>query len=260
MSNITFDQYDRITDNIFWFDQNITMSFTVGLSRRSKDGGRIHFHYETEVPSKYIGVQKSRSIKRSMSYYFTIDNRRDFANGFILRQQDVYMLCHIIESQILPWFFDLKKRIFSIIKDGDDEKLIISEYKPVIYAQENNRYLKLEPIICTFTDESVKEGIRLTLNSESEYVDMDIDKFLGFYAILSKTDMYAVACSMINYAKMPPHGLNIYRPIGLGGGISSDNWSSSEDVLYESSSSSNNGIAGSGNGSGKSFLDNIGRK
>ena len=51
-----------------------------------------------------------------MNYYYTIDNKNDFGNGFILRDSDVMMLIMIIEQKILPLFFDANKRVFGSIR------------------------------------------------------------------------------------------------------------------------------------------------
>ena len=244
-NHIDFTDYDRVVDNIFYFTQNISMSFTVVMSRKNQSNNhRMFFQYETEYSSKYSDTNIGRSIKRNINYYYTIDNKNDFANGFILRPQDVELMCMVIGNQIMPWLIG-NKRIFGITKDKS--RLIIKgEFSPVIYAQSEYKYLKFVPIVVTFEDGTYKEGIRMYLNSDSEFADMDLDKFLGLYHILRTTDMYAVACSMLNYAKMPPYGVNTFRMSGLGGGYVNNDWDNSDDI----SELKNN------KGKGNSFLDN----
>ena len=50
-----------------------------------------------------------------------------------------------------------------------------------------------------------------------DYVDMEIDKFLGLYYFVSKTDMYGAACSLATYVKVSPYGVNTFNSSGLGG-------------------------------------------
>ena len=45
---------------------------------------------------------------------------------------------------------------------------------------------------------------------------MPIDKFMGFFHIISTSDMYGIACNMCNYVKMQPYGVNVYSNQGLG--------------------------------------------
>lgn len=247
MNRIDFTDYDRVTDILFYLSQNITLNFNVVMSRKNQmNNHRMFFHYETEYSSRYSDTNVGRTIKRNINYYYTFDNKNDFANGFILRPQDVEMLTMIIDQQIIPWYIG-NKRIFAVTKDGS--KLIIKgEFSPVIYAQSEYKYLRFDPIIYSFEDGTYKEGIRMYLNSDSEFADLDLDKFLGLYHILRTTDMYAVACSMLNYAKMPPYGINTFRMAGLGGGYVNDSWNESEDVISESSKGANK--------KGNSFLDN----
>lgn len=244
---IQFTDYDRITDILMYLSNNITLNFNVVLSRKDKTGKRSFFHYETEYPSKYLGVNTGRGIKRNMNFYFTLDNKNDFANGFILRPQDVMLLNMLIEKQVLPWFFDPIKRIFSITKDG--ERLIIKgEFEPINYTQSEYKYISFVPIIYTYEDGTFKEGIRIYLNSQSEFADLDIDRFMGLVYILRNTDMYSVASSMLSYVKQSPHGTNIYSMIGLGGGYVQDTWQDSEDITNDSNVNNK--------GNGNNFLKN----
>lgn len=218
---IQFQDYDRITDQIFYLSENLSLNFTTVLSRKDRTGARMFFHYETEYQSKYIGTDIARSIKRIMNFYFTIDNKNDFGNGFILRTNDVLIFCMIIEQQLLPLYFDSVKRIYKVI---DDRLVIKGEYKDIMYAQSDYKFISLAPIVCTYEDGTYKEGVRMTVNNESEYVDLDIDKFMGFYYLLKKTDMYSVAANMVTYVKQQPYGTNIFSRKGLGGGAPLPDW------------------------------------
>lgn len=224
---IDYTDYDRITDILMYLSNNITLNFTTVLSRKDRSGNRMFFQYETQYASKYIGSQYGRAIKRNMNFYYTLDNKNDFANGFIIKPSDVYIITELIKNQVLPWFFDHQKRIFSII---ENRLVITGKFEPVNYIQSDYKYISLVPIVYSFEDGTFKEGVRLYLNNQSEFADMDIDKFLGFYFLLLNTDMYSVACSMVNYVKMAPYGHNIYSMTGLGGGYVQDNWNESEEI------------------------------
>lgn len=238
---IQFQDYDRITDQIFYLSENLSLNFTTVLSRKDKAGGRMFFHYETEYQSKYIGTDVARSIKRIMNFYFTIDNKNDFGNGFILRTNDVLIFCMIIEQQLLPLYFDPKKRIYKVI---DNRLIIKGEYNDIVYPQSDYKFISLAPIVCTYEDGTYKEGVRMTVNNESEFVDLDIDKFMGFYYLLKNTDMYSVAANMVTYVKQQPYGTNIFSRKGLGGGAPLPDWN---EPNYNTNSNSKN----------NNFLDSI---
>lgn len=225
-NNVRFEDYDRVTDTIMYLSDLLTLNFTVVLSRKDRNGGRMFFHYETEYTSKYIGQMKGRAIKRIMNFYFTLDNKNDWGNGFIIRPQDAIMLVMIIEKQVLPMFFG-KSRVFKII----DNRLVINQQvNPALYAQTEYKFISFTPIVCTFENGEYKEGIRITVNSE--YVDIDIDKFMGLYYLLKNTDMYSVACNMVTYCKQQPYGVNVFTRQGLGGGgpLPDDQWANDNET------------------------------
>lgn len=225
---VQFQDYDRITDCLMYLNDKITLNFTVVLSRKGKDGSKQFFHYETEYASKYYGTNKNRAIKRNMSFYFTLDNRNDFGNGFILKPQDVIMLNMLIDQQVLPWFFG-DKRIFNVI---ENRLVITGQWQEKGYTQSEYKYISFAPIVNEYEDGSFKEGVRLTLNHKSEFVDMDIDKFMNLVYILKNTDMYSAACSLTTYVKQAPYGLNTYSATGLGGGNvpEQQNWDTNDNT------------------------------
>ena len=191
-----------------WLSDNVSLNFTVSFSRKGKSGERVHYHSEYVYGSDKFGGDL-RSIKRSMSYAFVLDVRTDFVAGMMLRPQDVELLTRLIDAKVLPWI--LMSSAFAV-KDG---QLILTQYEPVIYAQET-KSLTFEPAI--FVDprsELESRGIKMTLLS-GDYWILSADQFMGFYNILTKTDMYAVAAAMCNYVKMEPYGVNAFVNKGLG--------------------------------------------
>ena len=223
-----FTDYDRITDILIYLSDNLTLNFTTVLSKKDKSGNRSFYHYEAEYASKYLDQSKSTTIKRIMNFYFTLDNKNDWANGFIIRPQDAMMLIMLIENQLLPLYFDNNSRIFKII----DDKLVINrEFSPIVYAQTEYKFISFTPIVCSYENGEYKEGVRITVNKE--YTDIDIDKFMGFYYIIKNTDMYSVACAMCTYVKTPPYNINVYSRQGLGGGgpLPDEQWNSTNDNI-----------------------------
>lgn len=220
---IQFTDYDRITDTILYFSSNVTLSFNVSLSFKDKSGARSFFQYETEYASKYTGTEKARAIKRNMRFFYTIDIKNTFGGSIVLKPQDVFLLNMIIEQKILPMYMG-KSKVFGL-QNGN--LVIKGNYQNVVYSQSEYRYLEFSPIIYTYDNDTYKEGVRMSI-SGVELVDMDIDRFFGFCQVLKNTDMYAVACNLVNYAKMPPYGIHVYSQFGLGGGTPVPEWEEEE--------------------------------
>lgn len=212
-----YQDYDRISDTLMFFNNDTVLEFVVNLSSRDKNGNRLFFHSEVDYDSnKYYGIDKGHSIKRRMTFYFAINDRKAFDRSFIIRPEDTLMLAMIIKSQILPWYFDPIKKIFSFV---EGQLKITGNFKDVIYSKNEYSYLRLTPCVYSFEDNTYKEGIRMYVSSDHVYVDMEIDKFMGLYYYLTYTDMYSVACNIVTYAKVPPYGLNTYSMSGLASGI-----------------------------------------
>lgn len=208
-----YTQYDRVTDILMYFTTEITLNFTVKLSRKNINGERRFFHYEIAKLSPNRDEDELFNIKRNMEFFFTIDIKNDFAQTIILRPRDVQMLNDIITRSILPWYQSgTKEYAFQIIKGN----LALKEFTHTIYTQSEVKYLKFEP--CVLQDNNGKFSFGISMNISGLYsVELEIEKFMDFVYLLH-SDMYVVACTLCNYAKMQPYGIGVYRPFGLGGG------------------------------------------
>ena len=206
-----FTEYDSISDQVLFFDDNITLAFVVMMARKTKTGERIFNQYETVSTDKYGSPQ--RSIKRNLNYFFAIRNKNNFGNSIVLRPQDVEMLKMLIPTKILPWFigdnqaFKIKK-----LEDGQDQ-LILGTVEQVPMYLDNGKFMTFEPIL-VFEEDKAGRGVRMYL-STGETIDMPVNTFMHFYNIL-QTDMYAVAVANWAYVKTQPYGVNIYNSKGLG--------------------------------------------
>ena len=247
MNNIDYTEYDRITDTLMWLSDNISLNFTVGLSRKTKTGERAFYHYETKYGSDKYGTPL-RSIKRQISYAFTIDCKDDFLAGMMLRPQDVELIVRIIDKKVFPWYFgDNKQLAFKVI----DDKLVLKEFTPVPFVQDS-KWLSFQPAI--YVDpytELESRGIRMELYSGYSWI-MPIDKFMGFFHIISTSDMYGIACNMCNYVKMQPYGVNVYSNQGLGASPNGSN-STVDEAWKNITMNMNNNNQGFGS---NAFLNN----
>lgn len=244
--NIDFTDYDSITDTLMFLNNEYTLQFVLQLSYKDKSGNRRFFHREATYGSRYPGVMLAHNIKREMKYFFKIQNIKDFIGYNLLFPNDVIMLLYVLEGEVLPWFFG-KKSIFKIVKEKDKpDKLTRGEYKPAIYIQSERAYLRFDPIVYTDMNQMQSQGVRICLNSDAEFIDLSLDKFMQFYYILKNTDMYGTASSMASYVKTPPYGKNNWQQAGLGSGA---NMNDELPFMNNSNKSQNS-----------NFLDNANKK
>ena len=83
------------------------------------------------------------------------------------------------------------------------------------------------PIIITYEDGTLKEGIRMIINNKNNFIDMDINKFMEFYYYICNTDIYCAATNLLNYVKIGPYGMN-QSDIG-GNSFKEDYYSSNQE-------------------------------
>jgi hypothetical protein len=205
-----FMDYERISDVLMYLSDNIYLEFITTFSKKNtRSGNRSFFTYETEYNSEKYGGSPVWAIHRNVTYYFVINVKENFGAGFILRPQDKELLSRFMELKVIPWI--LNDSVFQVV----DGNLALKEFTPVTYTQSELKYITFEPCVMTDIDNKQTAGIKFNLNGNIVF-EVNADKFMGFYSIIKTTDMYAVSCAQINYAKMPPHGLNQFKPVGLG--------------------------------------------
>ena len=219
---MNYTDFDKITDTIIFFDSIHTLDFCTRLSGKDKNGYRRFYEFEMQYQSnQYTGTSVGNSIKRSMNFYYIINNKTLFTGSIMLKVNDVYVLHNILSDRVMPWFFS-NDRIFT---EKSNRLVINGTYNPVEYIKDLQNWLRFEPIVMSYEDGTYKEGVRMTINSNDDFVDMNIDKFLEFFAILNYQTMYIQAQAQCNYAKMNPHGINTFVAgggLGSGGGIGSE--------------------------------------
>lgn len=199
---IHFEDYDKISDTILWFSSEIFLRFTVSLAGKAQDGTRRSNHQEFAYESKYDNVAVSRSIRREINCYLSIEVKNDFYNSALIRYQNMIML-KLKMDNVVQWFTTL----FSI---EDDKLAIVGNYKNEQVHLDYGKVLEFEPIVLQFDDGTFCEGIRMYVNSRDTYVDMPIDKFMAFYYIIEKFDMYQNAIILLNYIQRPDFGYNTF--------------------------------------------------
>jgi hypothetical protein len=219
---MNYTDFDRISDTIIYLDNIHTLDFCTRLSGKDKNGYRRFYEYETQYQSnQYLGTDVGNSIKRNMNFYYLITNKNSFTASIILKPNDVYVLHNILNDRVLPWFFSTN-RIFT---EKNNRLVINGTFNPVEYIRDLQNWLRFEPIVIEYEDGTYKEGVRMTISSNYDFIDLNIDKFLELFSVLNYQTMYLQSQAQCNYAKMNPHGLN---KLTIGGGLGSGGASGGE--------------------------------
>ena len=256
-SSVSYTDFDRIVDTVLFLDSNHTLDFCTRLSAKDKNGYRRFYEFESQYQSnQYLNTNIGRSIKRSMSFYYIITNKTQFTGGLILRTNDVYLLQQLIQTKVLPWYFD-STRLFKI---KNNRLVIIGEYNPVLYTKDQQNWINFEPIVIEYEDGTFKDGIRMTINSNDDFIDLSIDKFLEFYSYLNYQNMYLQSEAQCNYVKTAPY---LENNLVIGGGLGSGgggNPAYSENVAEKQYGLGSGGKSKPKRGDKNNFLDNAKKK
>lgn len=199
-NGITFYDYEKMSDDLFYFGNGIMLRMNVALAKKDKNGLRDFFHKEYKYSSKYPDKDKVITLRRSFDYYLSMDVKDNYEKSVVIREKDMIAFQYKL-SEILKWFSELFK-----IKD---KKLVIQgSYSTITVNNLGGKTLKFDPIILPFQDGSYKEAVKLTFDKELS-VDLDVDKFMQFTYIMNTINLYQSASTMLNYLNNPALGSNI---------------------------------------------------
>lgn len=212
MNNIiNHNDYDKITDDIYQIGYNCCLRLTVSLSASDRLKNRIPYHTEYSMASKYIDTSNSYTIRRNFSYYLSIENifkPENETKAFIMfRTEDMYRLLNII-TEAIKWYTDDK---FSSLYARKNNKIIITtKIDPLIVDNLlMQKTIKFEPSLIEYDMSQPVPSCRIYLDSETNYIDIPVDKLIGLKYILDRLDIFGAAQNMINYLGRPEYGTNL---------------------------------------------------
>ena len=199
---LVFGDLDKVSDDIMFFGSGVTLRFNVILSKRKEDGTRDFMHKEYGYPSKFLDKQYSYSVRRSFDFYLSIDIKDNFDDSVQIRAKDIIILRTKL-NETIRWFGTLFKL--------KNKKLqIIGHFDPIVVPNLSmGRWIKFVPIIIEYDNGQQKEGIRMMINSDTTYVDVNIDRFMEFIYYISSIDMYQAALGVLSYFN-PEIGKEVY--------------------------------------------------
>lgn len=205
MRPIQYIDYDKLSDDVLFLGDDLYLRMNVTLSNKSDDK-RYHFHKEFKYSSKY-SESGLISIKRSYTYYLTLDRKTTPGGGVMIRAQDMIILREKL-NEVATWFTDTT--VFG--KRGS--KLIAKKVKPVVISGlANGKFLEFDPIVIVYENTGAQSpGVRITMGSvQSAWADIDVERFFALLYTINSFDMYLAAQNLINYLGRPNFGMNMYE-------------------------------------------------
>lgn len=238
---ICHDDYEKLTDNIYFLGSNTVLRLNVTLANKREDGTRYSFHQEYEyTTSKYMNKNRVVTLRRSFDYYLSIENLKSTPYNekefIMILVQDMY---HFIEKikEASKWFIDSS---YSTLFATNKGKLTVLDRVPPIEIFINNKCIRLEPVVIDYADNTI-EGVRMFLNSNSNFIDIPVGRFMGLLYLVERINLFESAQLLVNYLGRPDYGTNIYQfkdttPVEQQGGIvsKSNRQIPNKDTKYKS--------------------------
>lgn len=207
---IRFDQYEKISDDVYQIAFNVILKFNVNLSRTSDAFGRQFYHKEFEYDSKNSNFPLI-SIKRNFDYYLSIENVRvnDTTNikEFIRIGVEEIMLLKQMLNQAAQWFTSTEYKDLYVVHNN--QLIMTSKIEPLIIEHlPMDKYISIEPWVCTIVEEQVP-GVRMYISDRNNYADIPINRFMGLVYTINTMNMYQSAQLMLSYIGRPEFGFNM---------------------------------------------------
>lgn len=197
-----FIDYDTVNDKIYYLGNNTYLCFTVKLSKKDKDGNRIHYHQEYEYKSSFIDKSKGYSIKRNFDFYLTIENKQ--LDIYIqIRMENMFRLNSVLENIVNVLMNDNLWAIRS-------KRLIYKgQFEPLLISLPMDKWITLEPSVIQYDNGQYSKAVKIVLSQYDIFIELDIEKFMGLVYLLSTFNMYQCALSIVNYLNWNQYGTNL---------------------------------------------------
>lgn len=201
-------EYNKISDLVMFIGQNCVLKFNVILNYESKDGGIENFHKEFQYYSKKNCVNQY-TINRRFDYYLTLENQYandiGFKESIIIGNTEMIMFKFLLKSA-MDWFMDSRYSDMYANKDGVLIMVNPQSAKKVVLR---SKYVEIEPIVYVDQDGNYDFGIRLYLNSDTNYTELSFNRLCGLYYVIDTMNLYQSAITLINYLQRPEFGTNL---------------------------------------------------
>lgn len=186
------NDYEKVQDILMYFGKDWKICFNVSLATKDKLGNRRFFYKEYQYQSKYLDTAKVVSVKRYFNSYITIEQISNKDNSILISRGDMPILRNVV-TEATSWLSS--NDVFGTDKDNKLKILISANTQCNIGS---NAAIRLEPVIY-YNEYNITSspGIRMSINDERNYIDIEAKDFYSFYELLRTFDFYGSACAVI---------------------------------------------------------------
>lgn len=206
---IRIDEYNRVSDVLLYIGKNMVVKFNVQLSNYNKDTKKMEpFHKEYKYYDARVGSDRY-TIHRSFGYYISIENC--IANDDGIKEIVKVGVCEITLMKMmlnsgLEWFTNSEYKDLYGKRDG---KLVINKQIEPKHISLQGKYVEIEPIVFVSYMGDYDFGVRLYLNSDTNYVEMPLNTYCGLQYTFESVNLYQSALGVLAYLEKPEPGSNL---------------------------------------------------
>lgn len=206
---IHVSDYNKISDTIMYLGKNVVLKFNVYLNYENEKYGQQNFHKEYCYYNNRLGKDQY-TIMRYFDYAMTIENTSQSADNDI-REVIQIGVCEMSMMKMLlhagmEWFTNPQ---YSELYSNKDGKLVMMEQVQPRRIFCRSKYIEIEPIVYVDSNLTYDFGIRMYLNSETNYVEMSLSRYCGLHYMMDTINLYQAAITLINYLERPEFGTNL---------------------------------------------------
>lgn len=207
---IDTSRYEKLVDDIFRLGRNLVLRLNVVLSKYNDKYGKENYHQEFEYYSKNTR-QYAITLRRSFSYYLTIENMRvdddtPIKQMIMITVNDIIGIRSFV-SDIMKWFES--SEYDGLYATKNNNLFLTRQVSPIYIDLPSKSYLAAEPMIYVNNFNEKSPGVRLYLSSDTYYTEISLRNMRGFQYLIFSINMYESACNLINYLQRPDLGTNL---------------------------------------------------
>lgn len=202
------DYYDKISDDIMYLGRNVILRFNVSLSSYNNEGKRSNYHREFFYEKNGL---PTAMMRRSFDCFFSIEN-------IVANEKGEKEFIRIGIKEFLPFQYKIKEcaewftnpEYEDLYAINHNDKLIVQRrIQTALERLPMQKYLLFEPSIVEYDNGTLERAVRIYLNSQDNFVDLNIDTYMALWYIVVNFNMYMSAQLMLNYIQRPDFGSNI---------------------------------------------------
>lgn len=202
--DVTYSNIEKLSDVVLQLDRFGYLRMNTRLGRKNDSGFREPFASGFVIGNNsYRGYNNLVSIKREFDSYLSFEYQGDDTFFVQIRADRMFLIREKFEEAMRSWI--LSDECWAVDKQGMP-KVAINKVRPIeiIGMTPGGKTLRLDPVVVHRLN-SFDKGIKMTISTSTNYIEMNVDVFMGLMYTLSTFDLYQASLAQINSMTIYQH-------------------------------------------------------